>query len=189
MGPDVPKETLLWQDPLPSVDYETIDDTDISSLKEDILAAPGLNVSSLVTTAWGAASSFRISDKRGGANGARIALEPQRSFAVNNPDRLETVLGAVSYHSLLSQTGASADTHKLEDIRDAFNEANDAKQVSLADLIVLGGNAAIEKAASDAGMDIDVPFTAGRVDATQENTDVDTDAYRPFVPSLQPETI
>lgn len=96
LGPDVPKkEALIWQDPLPTVDYDTIDDSDVETLKGKILDAPGLNVSNLVTTAWGAASSFRISDKRGGANGARIALEPQRSFKANNPERLDTVLEAV----------------------------------------------------------------------------------------------
>lgn len=97
LGPDVPTEDFIWQDPLPVVSYQTIDDNDVAQLKSAILAAPGLNVSNLITTAWGSASSFRITDKRGGANGARIALEPQRSFAVNNPARLDTVLPAVSW--------------------------------------------------------------------------------------------
>ncbi|KAF7131331.1 hypothetical protein CNMCM5793_004445 [Aspergillus hiratsukae] len=160
LGPELPKQApLIWQDPLPTVHYREIDEHDIKQLKQDILAAPGVNVSNLVTTAWGSASSFRISDKRGGANGARIALMPQRSWAANNPARLETVLQA------------------LEGVQAKFNSANKIKKVSLADLIVLGGAAAIEKAAKDAGMQISVPFTPGRVDATQNMTDVATFAY------------
>ncbi|KAJ6111058.1 catalase/peroxidase HPI [Penicillium sp. IBT 16267x] len=160
LGPEVPKTApLIWQDPLPTVYYKEINEQDINKLKQEILAAPGLNVSNLVTTAWGSASSFRISDKRGGANGARIALMPQRSWPANNPSRLDTVLQA------------------LEGVQNKFNSANKVKQVSLADLIVLGGAAAIEKAAKDAGMPISVPFTPGRVDTTQNNTDVPTFAY------------
>ncbi|CAH0053707.1 unnamed protein product [Clonostachys solani] len=159
LGPDVPKDVQLWQDPLPTVTYQKIDDSDVATLKSEILASSNLNVSSLITTAWGSAASFRISDKRGGANGARIALEPQRSFKANNPARLEIVLKA------------------LNEIKDKFNSANTEKQVSLADLIILGGNAAVEKAAKDAGIDITVPFTAGRVDTTQELTDVTTFAH------------
>ena len=100
LGPEVPKQALIWQDPLPTVNYTKIDSGDVSKLKQQILAAPGLNISNLVTTAWGSASSFRISDKRGGANGARIALKPQNTFAANNPTRLESVLKAVSYRDL-----------------------------------------------------------------------------------------
>ncbi|KAG0044062.1 Catalase-peroxidase 2 [Gryganskiella cystojenkinii] len=160
LGPEVPKKApLIWQDPLPVVDYETISDSDVAKLKKAILAAPGLNVSNLVTTAWGSASTFRISDKRGGANGARIALEPQVSWAVNNPERLKIVLKA------------------LRKIKDKFNSANKKRHVSLADLIVLGGTAAVEKAAKDAGSDIKVPFTAGRVDALQNQTDTTSFAF------------
>ncbi|KAI2638570.1 bifunctional catalase-peroxidase cat2 [Xylaria nigripes] len=160
LGPDVPKaKPFIWQDPLPAVNCAHIDEADIASLKHQILAAPGLNISNLVTTAWGSASTFRMSDKRGGANGARIALEPQRSFPANNPERLNAVLKS------------------LRGVQESFNHANGDKQVSLADLIVLGGNAAIEKAAHDAGISIKVPFTVGRVDATQEDTDVESMRY------------
>ncbi len=156
LGPEVPEEDLIWQDPIPPVDYELIDEADIAQLKQQILNA-GLSVSDLVTTAWAAASTFRNSDKRGGANGARIRFEPQISWEVNNPPRLKKVLA------------------ELEKIQQAFNAAQtNGKKVSLADLIVLGGVAAIEKAARDAGYEITVPFTPGRNDATLEQTDVES---------------
>ncbi|WSB51662.1 catalase/peroxidase HPI [Streptomyces cellulosae] len=156
LGPEVPEETLLWQDPLPERTYELVDAADIASLKERILAT-GVSVSDLVYTAWAAASSFRASDKRGGANGGRIRLEPQRDWEANDPDRLAGVIRA------------------LEGVQEAFNaEQTGGKQVSFADLVVLGGAAAVEKAAKDAGFDIEVPFTPGRVDATQEQTDVES---------------
>jgi len=156
LGPEVPTETLLWQDPLPAVTHELIDAEDIASLKDQILAS-GLPVAQLVSTAWAAASSFRGSDKRGGANGARIRLEPQSGWEANDPDQLATVL------------------RTLEGIQEAFNAAQTGrKQVSLADLIVLAGGAAVEQAAKDAGFDVEVPFTPGRADASQEQTDVDS---------------
>ncbi|TMR25642.1 catalase/peroxidase HPI [Nonomuraea turkmeniaca] len=156
LGPEVPAETLLWQDPLPAVTHEPIDAEDIAALKGQILAS-GLSVSELVSTAWASASSFRGSDKRGGANGARIRLQPQSGWEVNDPDRLATVLGT------------------LEGIQKAFNGAHTGgKQVSLADLIVLAGGAAVEQAARNAGLDVEVPFTPGRVDASQEQTDVES---------------
>ncbi|MGP3977262.1 catalase/peroxidase HPI [Streptomyces sp. 8N114] len=153
LGPEVPEETLLWQDPLPEAEGEVIDAGDIAALKAKLLDS-GLSVSQLVTTAWASASTFRGSDKRGGANGARIRLEPQRGWEVNNPDELATVL------------------RTLEGIQQEFNSG--AKKVSLADLIVLGGAAAVEKAAKDAGYDVEVPFTPGRVDATDEHTDAES---------------
>jgi len=156
LGPEVPTETLLWQDPLPAVTHELIDAEDIASLKDQILAS-GLPVAQLVSTAWAAASSFRGSDKRGGANGARIRLEPQSGWEANDPDQLATVL------------------RTLEGIQEAFNAAQTGrKQVSLADLIVLAGGAAVEQAAKDAGFDVEVPFTPGRADASQEQTDVES---------------
>jgi catalase-peroxidase len=156
LGPEVPAETLLWQDPLPAVTHELIGAGDIASLKGQILAW-GLPVSQLVSTAWAAASSFRGSDKRGGANGARIRLEPQSGWEANDPDQLATVL------------------RTLEGIQEAFNAAQTGgKQVSLADLIVLAGGAAVEQAAKDAGFDVEVPFTPGRADASQEQTDVES---------------
>ncbi|GAA0504438.1 catalase-peroxidase [Saccharopolyspora subtropica] len=156
LGPEVPEETLLWQDPLPEVDHELIDAADIAALKAKVLES-GLSVSQLVTTAWASASTFRGSDKRGGANGARIRLEPQKDWEVNNPDELAKVL------------------RTLEDIQESFNAAQTGgKKVSLADLIVLAGSAAVEKAAADAGHSIEVPFTPGRVDATLEHTDVES---------------
>jgi catalase-peroxidase len=156
LGPEVPTETLLWQDPLPAVTHELIDAEDIASLKGQILAS-GLSVSQLVSTAWASAASFRGSDKRGGANGARIRLEPQSGWEVNDPDQLATVL------------------RTLEGIQEAFNAAQTGgKQVSLADLIVLAGGAAVEQAAKDAGFDVEVPFTPGRADASQEQTDVES---------------
>jgi catalase-peroxidase len=148
LGPLVPKETLIWQDPIPAVDHPLIDDNDAAALKAKILAS-GISVSDLVSTAWASASTFRASDKRGGANGARIRLAPQKDWEVNQPKQLANVL------------------NKLETIRKEFG-----KKVSLADLIVLGGDAAIEKAAKDAGVEVKVPFMPGRMDASQEQTDV-----------------
>jgi catalase-peroxidase len=153
LGAEVPEETLLWQDPLPQAEGEVIDAADIAALKAKLLAS-GLSVSQLVSTAWASASTFRGSDKRGGANGARIRLEPQRGWEVNDPDELAQVLRV------------------LEGVQAEFNAG--AKKVSLADLIVLGGAAAVEKAAKDAGHDVEVPFTPGRVDATQEHTDAES---------------
>ncbi|WP_329222137.1 catalase/peroxidase HPI [Streptomyces sp. NBC_01485] len=153
LGAEVPAETLLWQDPLPAAEGEVIGAADIAALKAKLLAS-GLTVSQLVSTAWASASSFRGSDKRGGANGARIRLEPQRGWEVNNPDGLAQVLRV------------------LEGVQAEFNSG--AKKVSLADLIVLGGAAAVEKAAKDAGHAVEVPFTPGRVDASQEQTDVES---------------
>ncbi|MFD8500770.1 catalase/peroxidase HPI [Amycolatopsis sp. NPDC059657] len=150
LGPLVPQESLLWQDPIPAVDHELIDAADIASLKEQILAS-GLSVSQLVSAAWASASTFRGSDKRGGANGGRIRLEPQRNWEVNDPESLSTVL------------------RTLEGIQSSFG-----KKVSIADLVVLGGTAAVEKAAKAAGHDVEVPFTPGRTDASQEQTDVES---------------
>ncbi|WP_330237849.1 catalase/peroxidase HPI [Streptomyces sp. NBC_00525] len=156
LGPEVPQETLLWQDPLPERDHELIDAADIAALKERVLAC-GLTVSELVSTAWASASSFRGTDKRGGANGARVRLEPQNGWEVNDPDRLAAVL------------------RTLESVRETFNTAQrGGKRVSLADLIVLAGAAGIEKAAGDAGTPVEVPFTPGRVDASQDQTDVES---------------
>ncbi|MFI7407396.1 catalase/peroxidase HPI [Streptomyces sp. NPDC049627] len=155
LGPEVPEETLLWQDPLPQAEGEAIDAADVAALKAKLLDS-GLTVSQLVSTAWASASTFRASDKRGGANGARIRLEPQRGWEVNDPDQLALVL------------------RTLENIQQEFNANSGAKKVSLADLIVLGGSAAVEKAAKDAGFDVEVPFAAGRVDATEEHTDVES---------------
>ncbi|MGF7080155.1 catalase/peroxidase HPI [Mucilaginibacter sp. UYCu711] len=156
LGPDVPQEELLWQDPIPAVDHELINDTDISALKAKVLSA-GLSVSELVSTAWASASTFRGSDKRGGANGGRIRLAPQRYWQANNPSQLQNVLGV------------------LEGIQKDFN--NTGKKVSLADMIVLAGCAGVEKAAQDAGNSITVPFTPGRMDASQEQTDVESFGY------------
>ncbi len=154
LGPEVPEEDLIWQDPLPPVDYECIGAEEIAVLKAKLLAS-GLTIAELVYTAWSSASTFRGSDKRGGANGARIRLAPQKDWEVNEPERLAKVLRV------------------LEGIQEAFNaSAKGGKKVSLADLIVLGGCAAIEQAAKNAGITLEVPFTAGRVDATQEQTDV-----------------
>ena len=156
LGPLVPKETLIWQDPIPAADHPLIDNTDIAALKAKILGA-GLSVPQLVSAAWASASTFRGSDKRGGGNGARIRLDPQKNWEVNNPAELKTTL------------------QKLEVIQKDFNaSAKGGKKVSLADLIVLGGGAAIEKAAKDAGHDVKVPFTPGRADASQEETDVES---------------
>jgi len=156
LGPEVPEEDLIWQDPIPEVDHELINEKDIEELKGKILDTE-LSVSELVSTAWASASTYRDSDKRGGANGARVRLEPQKNWDVNNPRQLEKVLG------------------KLEGIQKEFNDAQSGdKKVSLADLIVLGGCAAIEKAAKDAGHDIDVQFSPGRTDASAEQTDVES---------------
>ncbi|SEN61455.1 catalase-peroxidase [Halorientalis persicus] len=153
LGPEVPEETMIWQDPLPDRDFEPVGEDAAAQLKDEILDSD-LTTQQLVKTAWAAASTFRVSDKRGGANGARIRLEPQRSWEVNEPDQLETVLST------------------YEEIKAEFNESrSDGTAVSLADLIVLGGNAAIEEAASEAGYDVDVPFEPGRVDAEEERTD------------------
>jgi catalase-peroxidase len=179
LGPWVP-EPQLWQDPVPAAEGTPVGDADVATLKAKVLES-GLSVSELVSTAWASAASFRTTDKRGGANGARIRLEPQRSWAVNQPDQLAGVL------------------EKLEAIRAEFNGAGGA-QVSLADLIVLAGSAAVEKAAKDAGVEVTVPFHAGRTDATQEQTDVDSfrvlepraDGFRNYLRAgekLQPETL
>jgi catalase-peroxidase len=156
LGPEIPAEDFVWQDPVPAVDHELINDADIAALKAKILES-GLSVSQLVGTAWASASTFRGGDKRGGANGARVRLEPQENWEVNNPTQLANVLS------------------KLEGIQNDFNSGG--KQVSLADLIVLGGCAAVEKAARDAGHDLKVPFTPGRTDASQEQTDVESFMY------------
>jgi len=156
LGPLVPKETLIWQDPIPAVNHPLIDDKDAADLKAKILAS-GLTVPQLVSAAWASASTFRGSDKRGGANGARIRLAPQKDWEVNQPAQLKTVLA------------------KLEEIQKGFG-----KKVSLADLIVLGGCAAVEKAAKDAGVDVKVPFTPGRMDASQDQTDVES--FAPLEP-------
>ncbi|WP_280423886.1 catalase/peroxidase HPI [Nocardia carnea] len=171
LGPEVPSEIQIWQDPIPAVDFEVVDDADIAALKEQVLAA-GLTVPQLVSTAWASASTFRSSDKRGGANGARIRLEPQKSWDVNEPEQLGTVLGA------------------LEKIQESFNTAQTGgKKVSLADLIVIAGAAGVEQAAKEAGVQVTVPVTPGRNDALQEQTDVDsfavleprTDGFRNYI--------
>jgi catalase-peroxidase len=182
LGPLVPNETLIWQDPIPAPGRNRINDKDVSALKAKILAS-GLSVPQLVSTAWASASTYRGTDKRGGANGARIRLSPQRDWEANNPDQLEKVL------------------NKLEAIQAAFNKsAKGGKKVSMADLIVLGGVAAVEKAAKGAGVNVKVPFTPGRMDASQEQTDVDSfaplepraDGFRNYINSrkiqfMQPE--
>jgi catalase-peroxidase len=164
LGPLVPSEILIWQDPVPAVDHELIDDQDIADLKGKILAS-GLSVPELVSTAWASASTYRGSDKRGGANGARIRLAPQKDWEVNEPAQLAKVLGV------------------LEGIQTAFNDGQSGdKKVSLADLIVLGGCAAVAKAAKDAGVEVNVPFTPGRTDASQEQTDVQS--FAPLEPRM-----
>ncbi|XLS27823.1 catalase/peroxidase HPI [Flavobacteriaceae bacterium M23B6Z8] len=155
LGPEVPKEELIWQDPIPAVDHKLITDSDIAKLKKMILAS-GLSIAQLVTTAWASASTYRNSDKRGGANGARIRLAPQNGWEVNNPSELLKVI------------------RTLEGIQSEFNDSENDKKVSLADLIVLGGCAAIEEAASNAGHSVSVPFTPGRADATQDDTDIES---------------
>ena len=162
LGPLVPKETLIWQDPIPAVDHPLVGEQDIVALKAKILAA-GFTVAELVSTAWASASTFRGGDKRGGGNGARIRLAPQKDWDVNQPAELTKVL------------------QKLEAIQKDFNaSASGGKRVSLADLIVLGGGAAIEKAAKDAGLDVHVPFSPGRMDAPQDQTDVES--FAPLEP-------
>jgi catalase-peroxidase len=160
LGPLVPKEVLIWQDPIPAVDHKLITDKDAAALKAKLLA--GLSVTQLVSTAWAAASTFRGSDKRGGANGARIRLSPQKDWEVNNPAELAKVL------------------KKLSAIQADFNKTGKGKKVSLADLIVLGGAAAVEKAAKAAGVDVKVPFKPGRMDASQDQTDVES--FAPLEP-------
>jgi catalase-peroxidase len=163
LGPLVPKEALIWQDPIPAVNHPLIGEQDVAALKAKILAS-GVSVSQLVSAAWASASTFRGSDKRGGANGARIRLAPQKDWEVNQPAQLKTVL------------------QKLEAIQKEFNAAQSGgKKVSLADLIVLGGSAAVEKAAKDAGQNVKVPFTPGRMDASQEQTDVES--FAPLEPT------
>ncbi len=174
LGPLVPKEELIWQDPIPAINHELVSEQDIAALKAKILAA-GLSVSELVSAAWASASTFRGSDKRGGANGGRIRLAPQKDWDVNQPAQLVKVLG------------------KLEAIQKEYNAAQSDKKVSLADLVVLGGAAGVEKAAKDAGFDVKVPFTPGRTDASQEQTDVESfaalepaaDAFRNYVRGKQ----
>jgi catalase-peroxidase len=162
-GPEVPKENLIWQDPLPPADHALIDEADIVALKQKVLAS-GLSVSQLVATAWASASTYRGSDKRGGANGARVRLAPQKDWAVNQPAQLAKVLKT------------------LETTQKEFNSGTaNGKKVSLADLIVLAGNAAVEKAARDAGADVAVPFKPGRTDATQGQTDADS--FAPLEPT------
>ncbi len=153
LGPEIPKEDLIWQDPIPALNHALIDGNDIASLKADILNS-GLSLNELVSTAWASASTYRNSDRRGGANGARIRLEPMKNWEANNPAQLEKVLKA------------------LEKIQTAFNAKSGAKKVSMADLIVLAGSAAVEKAAQNAGYNVQVPFKAGRMDATQAQTDI-----------------
>jgi catalase-peroxidase len=182
LGPEVPAEDLLWQDPVPAVDHELVNDADVTKMKRMLLAS-GLNVSQLLTTAWASAFTFRNSDKRGGANGARIRLAPQNGWAVNQPKALQSVI------------------ETLENVRKAFNDsAAGDKQISLADTIVLGGCAAIEQAAKDAGHDVTVPFRPGRTDASQEMTDVTSfealepkaDGFRNYFrggPKLSPEAV
>jgi len=182
LGPLVPEETLIWQDPIPPVDHPLVNDQDVAALKAKVLAS-SLTVSDLVSTAWASASTFRGGDKRGGANGARIRLAPQKDWDVNQPAQLKNVL------------------EKLEAIRKEFNaSAAGGKKVSLADLIVLAGGAAIEKAAKDAGLDVKVPFTPGRMDASQDETDVESfeplepkaDGFRNYIrgkPRLSPEEL
>lgn len=158
LGPDVPQEELIWQDPIPAVDHELVNDADVEALKAKVLNS-GLSISELASTAWASASTFRGSDKRGGANGTRIRLEPQRNWAVNNPAQLQKVLGI------------------LEGIQNEFNTQNGSKKISLADLIVLAGSAAVEAAARNAGHEVKVPFAPGRMDASQEQTDVESMGY------------
>jgi catalase-peroxidase len=156
LGPEVPEETLIWQDPIPPVTHELVDAQDVATLKAQILSS-GLSVSELVATAWASASTFRGSDKRGGANGARIRLEPQNAWEVNDPEQLASVL------------------RTLTRIQEEFNSSQTTgKRVSLADLIVLGGSAAVELAARNAGFEVEVPFTPGRGDALAEQTDVES---------------
>ncbi len=166
VGSDVPKESFIWQDPIPELDYEAIDENDIAALKADILDS-GLTVPQLIKTAWAAAASFRSTDMRGGANGARIRLAPQKDWPVNNPEELAKVLNTLaSIQKTFNRQAAEGSGFSF------FGSEPSQKRVSLADLIVLGGAVALEKAAKDAGYDINVPFTPGRADASQEQTDV-----------------
>jgi len=155
LGPEAPKDDLIWQDPIPAVDHPLVNEKDIALLKAEILKS-GLTVSEMVSTAWASASTYRESDRRGGANGARIRLAPQKDWEVNNPAQLQKVLSS------------------LEEIQGRFNSQLGGKKISMADLIVLAGVAAIEKAATDGGYSVSVPFTPGRMDATQEQTDVES---------------
>jgi catalase-peroxidase len=155
LGPEVPEEDLIWQDPMPQADYKIIDQDDIDELKAKI-SKTDLSIPQLVKTAWASASTFRGSDKRGGANGSRIRLEPQKYWEVNEPDELKKVLD------------------KYDEIKNEFDKSNTDKKVSIADLIVLGGCVGIEKAAKNAGLDLEVPFNPGRTDATDEQTDADS---------------
>ncbi|MFC3755824.1 catalase/peroxidase HPI [Chryseobacterium tructae] len=158
LGSEIPQEELIWQDPIPEVNHELVNDGDVESLKAKVLNS-GLSISELVSTAWASASTFRGSDKRGGANGSRVRLEPQRNWKVNNPAQLQKVLGL------------------LEGIQNEFNTQNGGKKISLADLIVLAGNAAVETAAKNAGHEVKVSFAPGRMDASQEQTDVESIGY------------
>ncbi|MBU3050397.1 catalase/peroxidase HPI [Chryseobacterium indologenes] len=158
LGPDVPQEELIWQDPIPEVNHELVNDSDVEFLKAKVLNS-GLSISELVSAAWASASTFRGSDKRGGANGARIRLEPQKNWEVNNPAQLQKVLGV------------------LEGIQNEFNAQNGSKKISLADVIVLAGNAAVESAAKNAGLEIKGPFAPGRMDASQQQTDIESMGY------------
>lgn len=155
VGPEAPKEDLIWQDPIPALNHKLVDEKDIASLKVQILNS-GLSIQEMVTTAWASASTYRETDRRGGANGARIMLEPQRSWSVNNPKQLNKVLSA------------------LEKIQKEFNAKNSDKKISMADLIVLAGSVGIEKAAKNGGVNVNVPFSAGRMDAKQEQTDIES---------------
>ena len=155
LGEEVPSEDLIWQDPIPAVDHDLINKTDEENLKSKILNS-GLSIAECVQTAWASASTYRGSDMRGGANGARIALSPQKNWDVNQPEQLEKVLDI------------------LQSIQTQFNETSGKTKISLADLIVLAGNAGIEAAAKAAGHSITVPFTAGRMDASQEQTDIES---------------
>lgn len=155
IGPEAPKEDMIWQDPIPAVDHELVNTQDIAALKSSILSS-GLSISEMVSTAWASASTYRGSDRRGGANGARIRLEPQKNWEVNNPEQLQKVLVA------------------LEKIQENFNAKSGKKKISMADLIVLAGNVGVEKAASNSGYTVKVPFTPGRMDATQEQTDIES---------------
>ena len=171
LGPEVPKEVQIWQDPVPAVDFDLIDDADIENLKTLILAS-GLSTAELVSTAWASASTFRGSDKRGGANGGRVRLAPQKGWKVNNPTQLAKV------------------TATLERIQKEFNDNQSGnKKVSFADLVVLAGSAAVENAAKLAGFDTKVAFNAGRTDATQESTDIESfDALEPMADGFRNKT-
>ena len=153
LGPEVPSEDFIWQDPIPALDHQLVGDSDIAGLKKQIISS-GISVRDLVSTAWASASTFRGSDNRGGANGSRVMLVPQKNWEVNNPEQLESVI------------------NKLKEIQKSFNSKSKSKRVSMADLIVLGGCVAIEKAAKEGGYSVRVPFRPGRMDATQDQTDI-----------------